>query len=427
MSNNSSFEHSQAAPDDSASPPDDASSEASESAANVGRVHSTQEDGVFPKGPRDATPDAMSLADALLVVARRWRLFVLTLVSMTVFGIVLALALPEEYTSRTTVMREASTEGGLRLGGGLAALQGLGVNLGGLTSEGLSPEAYPSVLSSREVQLSVLRDTFQAPPLQDPTTLTDYLVPESAMGIFHRLRTSAKRSMVGSESNDVDSLRTRHPSVREEQALLTFRDMVSTSIDQESGFMHIHVTSESPWLGTEIAESLLSHLTDRVRQLRTKRARENVAFIRERFAEAQVELREAENRLSDFVDRNRNLGTAGLRTERDRLRRQVSFKSDLFSELQAQLTQAEIELQRSSPVVTIVEEPSPPIQHSFPPRSIIVIGFFLLGIVLSVLLCFGYRFIDQQSRDDPEWRKMEEAFQRMMPKRVREMLSADAT
>jgi len=58
------------------------------------------------------------------------------------------------------------------------------------------------------------------------------------------------------------------------------------------------------------------------------------------------------------MDRNRDIQTARLRTEVERLQRQVTIKMELYRELQTQLMQAEIELQHIQPVITLVEAPS---------------------------------------------------------------------
>jgi len=63
----------------------------------------------------------------------------------------------------------------------------------------------------------------------------------------------------------------------------------------------------------------------------------------------------------------------------------VSFKEQLYSELQSQLTQTRLDLQRRQPVVTVVEEPFTPKEPSGMSAVIIVASMFSLGLVLAIV------------------------------------------
>ena len=135
-----------------------------------------------PQGERRPyAEDEVSLLDILLVIARHKRLIVRTVLVVTVLGVLYAVLAPMEYTSTARVVREAQAEGG-SLPGGISALRGLGINLGGAAS-GLTPEAYPSILTSREVRLAVVRDTFYFADEDARTTFVAYVdQPPGAIG-----------------------------------------------------------------------------------------------------------------------------------------------------------------------------------------------------------------------------------------------------
>ena len=107
--------------------------------------------------------------------------------------------------------------------------------------------------------------------------------------------------------------------------------MVSVSVDRNSGIMSISVTTRQPLLSAQLAQTFINLLTQRVREIYTKKIREDLEFIRERFGESQQQLEVAEEKLAQFMDRNRNPQTAQLRTKMERLQRQVSFKTQLYA------------------------------------------------------------------------------------------------
>jgi uncharacterized protein involved in exopolysaccharide biosynthesis len=197
------------------------------------------------------------------------------------------------------------------------------------------------------------------------------------------------------------------PSEEEDDALKSISNKISASVDEGTGLMTISVTAGGPQLAASLAVSFLDHFTTRVREIRTEKVRERLQFVEERFEEAEQELETAEDRLAQFLERNQNPTTASLQFRRDRLQRQVSFKEQLYSELQSQLTQTRLDLQQRQPVVTVVEEPVPPVNRSAPRRTLIVVLCFFFGGFIGVAGSFLKSFFESTDRDAEEKRKLE--------------------
>ena len=363
--------------------------------------------------------DEVSLLDLLLVLARHTTLIVRTVLVFTLLGVTYALLAPEEFTSEARVVREAQQEsGGLPSGIPSGALSGLGISLGGASS-GLTPAAYPDVLQSREVRLAVVRDTFRFPDAERPMTFVDYVdrpagplstVLEYTLWLPWTLKGALGSAISGSPApaGTTDAGEPLIPSEEEDEALRTIGDMISASVDEETGLMTISVTAGGPQLAASLAESFLDHFATRVREVRTEKVRERLEFVEGRFKEAEQELETAEERLAQFLERNQNPTTATLRFRRDRLQRQVSFKEQLYSELQSQLTQTRLDLQRRQPVVTVVEEPVPPMNRSAPKRMLIVLLSLILGGFVGVGGTFVSAFFNNAEEDLEQKKKLRE-------------------
>lgn len=377
--------------------------------------------------------EGVSLIDVLFLVVREKRFVVRAVAIFFVLGLSYAILKPPEYTSQARVLREVQQEGvsGLPGGiGGLSALQGLGINLGGGVS-GLTPEAYPDILMSREVRLAVVRDTFYFPELDRRTSYVGYttrsrgllgLIVEYTVELpwtmkrqFGNLISESPRRGVGPDTTGVPA----SPTVAEEEAMETIGDRTWWAIDPESGIMTIAVTAGEPSVAAQITESFLDHLRDRVQAIRTEKAKQNLEFITQRFEEAQEQLRAAEEKLAHFTDQNKQINSAQLRTQRDRLQRQVTFASDLYSQLQSRKTQAEIELQRSEPVVTVVQAPVPPIERSAPRRTLIVLLSLVVGGIVGIGGAFVRWSLRETERTPEGRRKLEEIRAAVVPDRWR--------
>lgn len=375
----------------------------SESTSNDTSYHSTSQSTI------DRDVESVALLDILVTLANKKVLITKIVGAFFVLGVAYALLATEDFTSTTQVMRETESEIP-RLGGGLAALgSSFGISVGNM-SGGLNSDTYIDIISSREVRLAVARDTFQFPDESRPMTLVEYLAREPGLGgtILNYtvyLPWTLKSAMMGEEIGGVQSTPSRLTE-DEYRAVRSLKYIMSTSTDPESGLLTIDVTTESPTLSYEVARSFLDHLTTRVREIRTEKVRERLDFVETRFAEVQGELRAAEENLAAFLERNQNPTVARLQFEEDRLRRNVSFKEQLYSEFQKQLTQARIELQRQSPVVTVVEKPMIPNRRSFPSRTLIVIFSILAGGLVAVGFVLGRDLLRARYNGPEEMQKI---------------------
>ncbi len=377
-------------------------------------------------GPRQE--DEVSLLDILLVLARHKTLIVRTVLVFTLLGVTYALLASEEFTSEARVVREAQQEGGgLPSGIPGGALSGLGISLGGASS-GLTPAAYPEVLQSREVRLAVVRDTFRFPAAEAPMTFVEYVnrpagplsdvldytlwLPWTLKGMFGRAMSESP-----APAGTTDTGEPLIPSEEEDRALKAVRNMISASVDEETGLMTISVTAGGPRIAADLTESFLDHFSTRVREIRTEKVRERLQFVEGRFEEAEQELETAEERLAQFLEQNQNPTTATLQFRRDRLQRKVSFKEQLYSELQSQLTQTRLDLQRRQPVVTVVEEPMPPMSRSAPQRTLIVLVALFFGGIVGIGSAFVKAFLDNAEENREEQEKISEIIGHLIPTR----------
>jgi uncharacterized protein involved in exopolysaccharide biosynthesis len=273
-----------------------------------------------------------------------------------------------------------------------------------------------------------VQDTFRFPDAEQPMTYVDYVnQPTGPLGTVldytlflpWTLKSALGDAVSGSPApvGTTDTGKPMIPSEEEDEALKSISDKISAAVDKETGLMTISVTAGGPQVASSLSESFLDHFTTRVREIRTEKVRERLDFVEGRFKDAEQELEQTEDRLAQFLERNQNPTTATLQFRRDRLQRQVSFKEQLYSELQSQLTQTRLDLQRQQPVVTVVEEPVPPMQRSAPKRTQIVLTFLVVGGLFGVGGAFVRSYIENSEGEPEERQKLEEVRDRLIPKR----------
>lgn len=365
--------------------------------------------------------DTISILDILLVIGRYRKLIARVAAVVVIPGLAIAIFSPNEYTSSAKVIRETETESIGGISGGLEALRGFGINLG-RGSVGLTADTYPDILLSREVRLGVVRTSFYFADKDTTMRLADYY--SKFPGLLVVIADGLKKATIGLPGTILRLFRKPpprpvivngepvYPTEDEEKAIERLEEQITVSVDRNSGIMRIAFTSHNPLLSVQVTSTLIHHLTQRVRTIYSRKERETLDFIRDRFMEVQHDLNIAEEELARFTDSNINPQTARLKTELARLERKVNFKSQLYTDLQTQLTQAEIKLQRSEPVITLVEAPVPPIEKSGPNRKLLVLGSLLLGLFIGLGLAYLRHFIDNLRKDQREANRLDEV-QRM--------------
>ncbi|MEM8598583.1 MAG: GNVR domain-containing protein [Bacteroidota bacterium] len=356
--------------------------------------------------PSEAEPREVSLLDVLLMVAHHRRLVLVCAGILTVLGVVYALLQPDEYTASATLVREA--EDGFAAGGAISALRSFGFDLGA-AEPGLSVEAYPDILATREVRLTLLQDTFLVPSEGATLPLMGYVLRPKPIGYVVNAPKRWLRQVLSPPAGDggSDAVLTE----LEQIALGKLGSMTRVTTNDETGLMTLSVTMRDPHLSAAVVERSLILLTERVRTIRTQKARDNLAFVSDRFGQAEQDLRAAQGRLAAFDDRNRAIQTASLRTQRERLQQDLSFKREYYNELRTEVTRAELELQRSEPIITVIEEPVVVLKPSAPSRGLIVVGALVLGVLLGIGWALLREVAGGGSQEDrAKWAEVQRSF-----------------
>ena len=355
--------------------------------------------------PARLSPPGREVAplDVLVALVRERGLFVLVAGTVVLIGLTYAVASPNQYTAESTVVRKAVDED-QNLPGSLPSLPGLDLSMGDPGGSGLPTSSYPDLLTSREVRLAVARDTFFFPTTGRRTTVVEHV--NRPPGLGQRLLnytvwlpwtlTEWAAQVFGSDA--VSPIDTREdgnglivPTEAEQEALDVLAEAVTAeaqgggTLGETQRLMTISTTAAGPGLAARLNESFVEQLRRRVRAIHAQNTQQDLRFVRTRLAEARRELEQAEDSLSQFLEQNRSVladgGVPDLSFRRDRLRRQVRFKEQLYSQLQGRVTETRLRLQRQQPVVTVAEQAAPPPSPSAPNRLLIV--FISIGIGLA--------------------------------------------
>ena len=272
--------------------------------------------------------------DLIEVIRKLWakRKFILkvTVVFMAL-GVLIALFSPKEYTAGCTMVPqigEKTTGGNLS---GLAAMAGinLGSNSGG---DVLMPNVYPKILSSVPFQKELMQTEIKFEDYEQPVRLLDYYTGEeyrkfSLLGtikkytiglpglIFGALsKEEAIPGLPDSASSGIQSL-----SKEEDDCMKILANLVTLTVNDKEGYITLSASMPEPVAAAQLAYKVQVLLQKYVTEFKIEKARANLEFIEERYADAKSEFERKQEELAEFRDANRNFASAVAKTTEERL------------------------------------------------------------------------------------------------------------
>jgi uncharacterized protein involved in exopolysaccharide biosynthesis len=99
--------------------------------------------------------------------------------------------------------------------------------------------------------------------------------------------------------------------------------------------------------------------------------------------------------LARYRDKNKNILTAADRTKMERLESEYQICFAVFTELAKQLENSRIQVKEETPVFSIIEPISVPIERFKPKRKQILFIWVFIGIIIGVALVFGKKYFNK--------------------------------
>jgi uncharacterized protein involved in exopolysaccharide biosynthesis len=318
--------------------------------------------------------EELSILAALSAVLRARRAVLACALAGALVAVGVALARHRTFTSHSSFVPQAQ-----RLSQGLGGLAAqLGFNLPNL--EGAQgPSFYGDLLQTKTILGEVVDTSYTAPRLAPGGTVR--------LADVYRV--------------DPDD----PPAVRRVEAIKRLEKNLDVDVNSATNVVTLEVRSRDPELSRQINQRLLLLLNQFNQETRQSRAAAEREFTERRRSEVRADLRAAEDRLQKFLQSNRDYShSPQLVFERDRLSREISQQSQLYSTVSQAYEQAKIEEVRDTPVITILEAPD----LAAKPDSRRLIRNLLLGLVLGgmvgMVVAFVRFFGEQlQARNAPEY------------------------
>jgi len=342
----------------------------------------------LPKVFEDNTIDLIAL---LKQIYQGRKLIILTALAAAILGVIVALSTPNTYTSGVTFIPQ--TGGDSKPSSKLSGLASLaGINLGSMGGgSDIPPTLYPQIISSVPYKLDLLDESIV---LKDHSVvLRDYLggnSGSSVLGIIKKytiglpgmiisaLRGSNSESLIYSESQ------LYQISERDRNLFEQLNTKLVLSLNVKEGFVTLKFSDSNKYVAAQVAERAKELLQERIIEFKNQSARELLNFTTKQYQENKASYEALQDSIAIFKDRNLNISSSLYQNRLDRLARELSIASSVVEQLASQVEQAKLQVNKDTPVFTIIEPVSVPFERSSPVRSLIVMIWIFMGVVLSI-------------------------------------------
>ena len=332
---------------------------------------------------KDDEIDLLALLKTVFV-ARRF--VIKTTILFAVLGIILAVVSPTKYTASSTFvpqLSEGQTNSSL---GGLASLAGINLSaIMGSQPQEISPSLYPQIAESVPYRLALLDAT-----VESNTSFRDYILTQSGgvaiLPLLKKYTIGLPGLLLNKQTDNNENLDTSLFQITEQDKdLFEFlAQVVSIQVDDQEGLVSISVELADRMVAAQLAQAATDLLQSNIIAFKSQSARNNLDFIESQFESKRQEFEQIQDSIAVFKDQNLNITSSLYQNQLTRLESQFTVTSSVFQELAGQVEQAKIQVNKDTPIFTIIEPVSVPLERSKPKRTMMVIVWTFLGGLFSV-------------------------------------------
>ena len=161
---------------------------------------------------------------------------------------------------------------------------------------------------------------------------------------------------------------------------------ISLEVNEKDGFIKLSVTDESPHIAAQIAKKSEEILQESIINYKIKNIKSVYDFTVEQLEASKKSFYNLQDNLASFKDRNQNIKTDIFLNQLNRIQKEYDIASSVYNDLALNKEKTAIEVKKNTPIFTIIDPVTLPIEKSYPKRTSIVLKFTFLGFILIIVL-----------------------------------------
>ena len=335
--------------------------------------------------------------DIMALVRQLWdgrKTIIIWTCSFIVLGLIAALTMKRSYAVSTVMVPQINSKSNSSLSS-LASLAGFDLGTVSNTTD-LSPLIYPQIVSSvpyrkelmytpvhyQDVDTAVCMYTYYTEILK-PTvfsTVMKYTIGLPGV-ILGALRKETPDVVLPGGGSADDTPKPLVLTKKEEEILKTIGENVSLAVDKKEGYITLNVKGSEPIQTAELAMKAQQLLQEEITRFRIEKSQSELEYIQARYDEIKRETESYQDQLARANDRAQNMATTHDDMERVRIQNKYNISNSIYSELSKQLEQAKMQVKKDTPVFTVIQPVTVPIQAANSRAKTLIIWTFFGGVL----------------------------------------------
>jgi uncharacterized protein involved in exopolysaccharide biosynthesis len=256
------------------------------------------------------------------------------------------------------------------------------------SSSEFPPTLYPQVVNGVPFRVELLSNkiTFK----NELVVVKDYFLENKSS--FNILRTIKKYtiglpSLILFKNQKEYTNQSKIYSITEEDKGLfqILENNLSLSINEKEGFITISYTDNNKNVAAQVTQIAQNLLQEKIIEFKNKSSKEMLDFATKQYSDKKESYEKLQDERAVFVDKNINISSSLFQNKLSRLESEVNISESIVQQLASQVEQAKLQVNKDTPVFTTIKPVTIPFERSAPKRSLIVIVFVFLGLVLSAV------------------------------------------
>lgn len=318
-----------------------------------------------------------------------------------VLGLLVALLSSKVYTAGCDVVPQTSDSGAASRMSSLAALAG--INLNQMQDvKTLSPYVYENILNSATFRKELMHTKLNYEKADRPVSFYEYntseefnkpglgkIIMKYTIGLPFLILNAIRGEQPEPDYTDVAAGENGGPRIEtmtkeEFECNKMLSQCISMTLDDKNGYLSISVTMPEAVVAAEMAQATVTLLQKYITEFKIEKVQSNLDFVQERYNEAKANFEDIQDRRARFRDANQNTTRYSARTQLEKLDAEYTLAMNLYSELATQLEQAKINVKETTPILTVINPVTIPLQKSKPRRAMILFGWTFFGVLFGI-------------------------------------------
>lgn len=347
--------------------------------------------------------------DILALIKSLWdgrKTVIITTCIFIGLGLVAALTMKRTYEVNTVMVPQMSSKSSSSLSS-LASLAGFDLGTSSSGAE-LSPLIYPQIVNSvpfrKELMYTPLHFADVDTAVSMFTYAKDYTkttvmgsIMKYTIGLPGTILTAIRGEqpdmvLPGADGADAGEVKPLVLSNDEVKVLKKVGESVSLMVDKKEGYITLSVKGNDPVMAAELAIKAQQLLQEEVTRFRVEKSQTELDYIQARYNEIKKEAEAYQDQLALVTDRSQNMTGTRDRIERDRIQAKYNVANSIYGEMAKQLEQAKMQVKKDTPVYTVIQPVTVPMQAANSRAKTLVVWTFL-GFILGCGIVLGKEYL----------------------------------